>query len=199
MGLPRYWVNTAALSLLASDTDFEYSGLGPKIAMTRTYNSNDLTSGAFGRGWFFSYDWEVGTTLCSAAIPATLHRGDGSYVTFAKTSAVCSGGASMADYWVHEAKNDFTKLRFDPVASNPTALWRLSTVTDKNGNAVLIARDSAGKISTVTDAAGRASSFAYDANGHCTSITMPNGKTTSYSYDSSGTTPCTPTIRMAIC
>ena len=212
MGLPRYWVNTAALSLLASDTDFEYSGLGPKIAMTRTYNSNDLTSGAFGRGWFFSYDWEVGTTLCGDAIPATLHRGDGSYVTFAKTSAVCSGGtsnvqealsptyppdnrdmmtynysgSSKTDYWVHEARNDFTKSRFDPVASNPTSLWLLSTVTDKNGNAVLIARDSAGKISTVTDAAGRASSFAYDAHGLCTSITMANGKTASYSYDSSG-------------
>jgi tetratricopeptide (TPR) repeat protein len=40
MGLPRYWINTATRSLVLSDTDFAYQGLGPPINLTRTYNSN---------------------------------------------------------------------------------------------------------------------------------------------------------------
>jgi RHS repeat-associated protein len=211
MGLPRYWVNTGALSLVASDTDFAYSGLGPQISMTHTYNSNDTTSGMFGRGWAFSYDVDVAASLCGVT-SAVLHRADGSFISFGKTSAVCSGGASnlqvalsptyppdnrdkmtyfyrasdKTDYWVHESKSDFTKSSFDFLLSGPTPSWLLSSITDRNGNAVLISRDSEGKISTVTDAAGRATSFTYDANGRCASMMAPNGKTASYSYDSSG-------------
>ncbi len=211
MGLPRYWVNTGALSLVVSDTDFAYSGLGPQISMTHAYNSNNTASGMFGRGWAFSYDLDVSAPLCSTT-PAVLHRGDGSFISFSKTAAVCSGGSSnlqtalsptyppdnrdtmtyfyrasdKTDYWVHEAKSDFTQSKFDFLLLGSTPAWLLSSITDRNGNAVLISRDSGGNISTVTDAAGRVTSFAYDANGRCTSMTAPNGKTASYSYDSSG-------------
>ena len=93
MGLPRYWVNTTALSLLVSDTDFAYSGLGPQMSMTRTYNSNNTQPGMFGPGWTFSYDEDVSDSPC-ATTPAVLHQGDGAYLSFPKTTQVCPGSSS---------------------------------------------------------------------------------------------------------
>lgn len=58
-GLPRYWVNSATLNMVIEDSDFSYQGLGPDVAMTRTYNSNPLDGGMFGNGWRFAYDSAV--------------------------------------------------------------------------------------------------------------------------------------------
>jgi RHS repeat-associated protein len=211
-GLPRYWVNTTALSLLVSDTDFSYSGLGPPVSMTRTYNSNSTDWGMFGRGWTFAYDADVTTKTCSIT-PAVLHQGAGNSLSFDKTSQVCPGGtsnvqvsatpssppgnfdkltyfynaANKLDYWIHQTKKDFTQFRFDfllPGAAVPT--WLLTSITDRNNKTAQIAHDSTGKISTITDAAGRITSFAYDSQGYCTSMTLPNGKTVHYYYDSAG-------------
>jgi RHS repeat-associated protein len=185
------------------------------MSMTRTYNSNNTKSGMFGQGWTFSYESDLATNTCNGNTPAVLHQGSGNYLSFSKTAQVCpssSGSsdfqvaatpasppgnfdkltyfytaASKTDYWIHEAKNDFTKSRFDFLLAGTTVpTWLLTSITDTNNNVVHIAHDPNGKITTITDAPGRITSFVYDANGHCTSMTLPNGKSVSYTYDSSG-------------
>lgn len=214
MGLPRYWVNTAALSLVAEDTDFSYSGPGPKMAMTRTYNSNNLKWGMFGRGWTFSYERSVNAVFCSDS-PVTLKTGEGSFIQFDKTpQAGCSYTGNnqpisltpsypsrnrdaltlftqsdySSSYWIHAPKGEFTNYRYDLIPTSPG--WCLTTITDSAGKTVTISYNKeTGTIDTITDSVGRVTSFAYQNASYgnlCTSMTLPNGLKTSYYYDATG-------------
>lgn len=176
MGLPRYWVNTAALSLLAEDTDFSYSSPGPKMAMTRTYNSNNLKWGMFGRGWTFAYERRVNAVFCSDS-PATLTTGEGSFMQFDKTpQAGCSYTGNNQpisltpsypsrnrdtltlftqsdysnSYWIHIPKGEFANYRYDLIPTSPG--WCLTSITDSAGKAVTISYNKeTGTIDTITD------------------------------------------------
>ncbi|MGC2064248.1 MAG: DUF6531 domain-containing protein, partial [Thermodesulfovibrionales bacterium] len=210
--MPRYWVNTAALSLVVADTDFSYSGLGPHMAMTRTYNSNDYRPGMFGRGWSFSYEELVKTFVCSDN-PAVVKKGAGNYIRFEKTTNFCPSGyvqpltaipsypassrdllayyhvaasppALAYDYWVHRTKEDHTSYRYDWISGLPN--WLLTSITDQNGHAATIDYNSTGTIQQITDATGRITSFAYDGNNRCISMTVPNNHSAYYEYDASG-------------
>lgn len=208
MGLPRYWVNTAALSLVVSDSDYSYAGAGPAVAMTRTYNSNSLRSGMFGRRWSFSFEEMTQTVLCSIE-PAVVRKGEGNFLRFEKPVSVCDSGSARQvsatpvyplsnhdaltyyysgtpgnDYWLYYARQEKTTYRYGRLPQLP--YWHLTTIHDRNNRAVTIAYNPAGTISTITDAAGRVSAFAYDADNHCVRMDTPDGLSSFYGYDLEG-------------
>jgi len=198
MGLPKFWVNTASLSVVVSDTDLAYTGRGPAIAMTRTYNSNsyiyypvDPQYGMFGNGWSFAYQESIIETCMGAGIS----KGAGNTLFFSANlcpkiaptitqppegnfdSLVLNSG-----YWLYENKVTHGKYRYESVAG----AQRLVSISDRNGNSVQIIHNTDGTIQKVTDASGRITTFLYDANRHCTSMTSPEGKTATYKYDANG-------------
>ena len=203
MGLPTYQVNTASLSLVLSDTDLVYSGSGPTMSMTRTYNSNTPAASPvitmppmFGTGWGFSYDGVIIETDTAAAV----ERGDGTALLFSGNVSPKVAPMSLtppqgnfdslqylydserqSNYWLHDSRKERLQYRYDYLAG----AYRLAAVTDRNGRAVKISRNADGTIQKVTDAAGRVTSFAYDSGRHCTAMTAPNGGTASYGYDAS--------------
>jgi RHS repeat-associated protein len=197
-GLPHYFINTSTLNLYVRDADFKSSGIGPAIATTRSWNANPSVSGMFGNGWGFAYDVSI-TSICTGA---TILKGSGQTQSF--SANLCPAGSLSSplvtiaptgvfdqltlmpgNYWIWLEKSTKYRYRFDSVTSTSTGVgtYRLTSITDKNGNAVTLMYNSNGTLATVTDAAGRATTFGYGSNGLCSSMTTPDGKTASYSYD----------------
>jgi RHS repeat-associated protein len=209
-GLPHYSVNTASLNLVVQDTDFAYKGLGPSVSLTRTWNMNSQTSGAFGKGWNIPYISQIvgrggatGTATVTKASGQTLlyqyssqtTQPDGSVVAvftankpnvFDKLTGYFSNSGS---YFIYQEKDSKLSYRYDMFNSTTSASsYRLTSITDRNGNALSIGY--AGATTTapnrLTDAAGRQTLFQYDSNSRCTSVATPDGLQAIYAYDTNG-------------
>jgi len=210
-GLPRYWVNTATLNLVVQDTEFSTSGLAPRLAFSRTYNSASAKSGMFGRGWSFAYESrmhssgdENGTVFYSKGSgqgetynPSSQITNPDSSVTvtyqsiskgrFDKLEGVFTGIASES-YYLFEEKSSRLTYRYNHagIDDEGNQVYRLTSIADRNGNTVVFAYNGDGTLASVTDAAGKATSFAYDANDRCISMTIPGGGSATYGYDANG-------------
>lgn len=183
------------------------------MAFAHTYNADPSQSGMFGNGWSFSYDQSLSYATYSDATSdrsiALVSLGTGKGVSFTHSvpkgtppsppTAYDPDGGNF-DYltreadgsWSYEPKGSHTLSRFEqilPPTGDYSAKAHLTSVTDANGNEVVIERNPDATINTVTDAVGRVTSFSYaDFGGapRCTLMTTPDGRTASYSYDSSG-------------
>lgn len=190
-GLPVYWVNTATLNLVVKDTDFAYKSIGPDISMTRVYNLDPTYVGMFGRSWSFAYE----SSLFVSPGGAFVQYGDGTGAVFLGD---VSGATELAPvelqnsdgiydrlytygtYWILKSKQRRRDYRYDLISG----VYRLTRITDRNGNAVVIAYHTDGTIQSVTDAAGRTTTFHYaGAAGLCTAMTAADGRTVQYGYD----------------
>jgi len=100
------------------------------------------------------------------------HNPDGSYVADAGGRArltAVSGGYQLVLV-------DQTRYSFDTAG-------RLTTITDRNGKGLTVARGTDGKVATVTDAASRTITLTHgDAAGHLTRAALPDGRHVDYGY-----------------
>ena len=126
----------------------------------------------------------------------TVYQDNGSDVVFTlNTSSMKYEGAP----WVQatltkEGSNyiytlpDQTKLEFnsEKECSSPRCNGKghLLKETDRNGNAITLAYNSANRLETATDSAGRKLTFKYTTGGQVESITDPMGRTVRYAYES---------------
>jgi RHS repeat-associated protein len=205
-GMPNYWVNTNTLGLVVVDTDFYYQALGPRIAMTHTWNSDPRTVGSFGRGWSFSYDSRV---YANSGGFARLIRGSGQEIWYNKESSTTADGVTTTTYspYVVNAKGDIltgyesaqgkyyllkekgTRWTYRYSYTGTTGSidnYLLGSITDRNGRVVAITRNDDGTIAWITDAAGRKTTFVNNGNGLITSMITPYGDRAFYSYDGNG-------------
>ena len=213
LGLPHFEVSTGNLNLVIMDTEYASTGLGPALAMTRTWNGSagdDGGTGMFGKGWGFAYAATVASTGGSGD-SATLKYGDGQEQVLAPHDSVDNGDGTITttfDYapsgigdllqgvftgdpetsWFLLTQNSTKDVwRFDHKAvSGGTHSYGLTSITDRNGNAVAFAYDGGGNLVTITDAAGRVTTFAYDGSNRCASMTAPTGDVAAYTYDGNG-------------
>jgi len=202
MGLPRYWVNTAALSLVVEDTDFAYSGLGPPIAMTRTYNSNDtrqygrfgtlgLRSGMFGRGWSFAYNSWVTTINPYKGNQAFVYTGAGNFTGFMMPNQFCTGTPGEPDLYAtpyYPAGNRDKLTLSCNGAGNPSTLIYEQK---KDFTRYEYARAPCGlnfptcdwALSSVTDKNGNKVEISRNTDGTINAITDAAGRVTSFAYN----------------
>ena len=203
-GLPNYFVNMANLNLVVEDTDFRYQGLGPEIAFTRTYNLDPTHKGLFGKGWSATYEGRV-TQSGGLAAAVSVAGGSGQVLSYAYASSSASGGVQTAVYTPpagnHDAltasttgsstyyqlrkKDSRNVYRYD-VDPTLAGSFRLTSITDRNGNAVTVGYNADGTLASVTDAAGRATTFTYNAQKLASRMTTPDSGEVTYSYDAGG-------------
>jgi len=197
-GLPNYWINTSSLNLAVQDSVCKYPGRGPQLAMTHSWNSvpSTSTSSMFGKGWRFAYESGVSKT----ATGATLMKGSGQELKYTGSTttspSVLTPPSGFLDtltwngtYWILVEKSTKWSYRFDKSIVNGQTSdteYRLTSITDTNGNAVTFDYTASGMIQTITDATGRETSFTYDANNHVTAMDAPDGRFATYQYDGSG-------------
>ena len=213
-GLPVYSVNTALLNLVLEDTDFAWQSFGHDIALRRVWSMQPAISGMFGNGWSFAYESTIRTKgSLATGTPTTAKLGNGQEYSYTVSSTQGQGTgtvtlghasrfagirpvltgtvdeASGTAYYLFEDKGSKLTRRYDYSSRDAASgenIFKLSSVRDRNGNALTLTYDAGGRLAKITDASGRETAFAYDANGHVTRLTTINGKTATFGYDANG-------------
>jgi|GEM_PF-2027289 len=203
IGFPTYTVNTATLNLVVQDTEFSVQSLGPGLATTRTWNTNPSHAGIFGNGWSFPYE----SSLQKSCGGAQVISGSGKGLFYSADLCPSSGSlvypvAAVApegnfdnlsymseDYWLLKKKETRETFRYDPIPSVANR-YRLTSITDQNGNALQVFYNDNGTIDNgtidkVRDAAGRELTFTY-TDRRVTALGTPDGGQVVFGYDTQG-------------
>ncbi|WP_375433076.1 DUF6531 domain-containing protein [uncultured Friedmanniella sp.] len=202
-------VNTATGNFVENETDLSFPGAASGLALTRCYNSADLSGGAFGPGWS---SWsEAGLVFDSGQGVARFRLPDGRVIVFSRLGTGWDRAVGEA-LWLTGDENALQ------VTDNAGGWWRFDldgtllaagTGPESDGNAVRLHRDPAGRLAglahgrgryvdldwgTVAGAErlvaaaasdGRSVSYRYDEAGRLIAATGPAG-TRSYGWDPAG-------------
>jgi RHS repeat-associated protein len=167
---------------LVQDLEFSYAGRGPRVFLKRTYNADDSDEGAFGRSWTFNYEVEL---VEEPGGDVNIKRESGKIDFFNSLG----GGTYSPPLWSHDvlAKNANgtwdLRVKRTRLTQHFDTSGRLTSITDRNGNAVTLQYDGNGRLQTVTDAVGRITTFFYGANGKINRVVDPAGREATYTYD----------------
>ncbi len=188
VGLPNTLVNLSNFNFLVQDTDFAYSGRGPRVFLKRTYNADDADEGAFGRSWTSNYEVEL---VEEPNGDVNIKRESGKQDHFILISCTAGSCAYTPPAWSFDQlvkKSDGTwdlRVKRTRLTQHFNAQGRLTQITDRNGNFVTPQYDANGRLQSVTDAVGRVTTFTYGATGKIIKVTDPAGREATYEYDAS--------------
>jgi tripartite motif-containing protein 71 len=192
-------VNCATGNEVVTQTDLQAGGRGPGLGITRTYNSRaaviqanhiPATPGMFGYGWASSFSAHLTPQKLCPGVTCTesgaffVYDNNGNGVLFqphgsgefkASNPLVQAVLEKEGEGYVY-TRPDQSKLRFDSAG-------RLTSETDRNGNATTITRGTGGRIESVADAAGRKLTFSYNSEGEVEQIADPMGRVVKYYYE----------------
>jgi RHS repeat-associated protein len=209
-GLPHYSVNTSFLNLVIEDMDFGCQSYAHDESLRRVWNMQPQRSGMFGNGWSFAYESSVlAKPYTGGGATLTLGSGETDRYSVSGISGVGTGTvmatysrdtagrgptltgfideATGTGYYTLTDKETKYTQRFDYVRDDADQhVYRLRSITDRNGNAMTLGYDFDGRIATLTDASNRQTAFSYDDNNHCTGMQTFDGRNASYQYDSTG-------------
>ncbi|WP_416624835.1 DNRLRE domain-containing protein [Micromonospora sp. LOL_023] len=200
-------------------TEAQVAGVGPELAITRSYNTLDTRrSGAFGQGWSSLLDAQVTgrTSTTDALRSAVVTYPDGSEAGFGPTSdgsfvpppgryevlTEVRSGTSVTGYRL-TVKHGTTYV-FGRSAG--LGVFRLTAVTDANGRTLTATYNGSGLVSKLTNAAGRSLTLTWagtaspSTGSHVTRVTTDapaaggSGYVWQYTYGSHDrlTKACTP-------
>lgn len=187
-------------NMFAAFDDLFIPSRGVSFRLSRTYNSEAKTVGAFGYGWSHSYERSLKISGNTALL--TTESGGVSVLTKQGSSFVSSlfEGLTMttnATGSLVRSRHGRT-WRFDPSGKlmeaadrNGNALHfgysgnNLTSITDDLGRAITLTYDARNHVTLLRDFAGRSLTYTYDGADNLTSFTDPLGNTYTYSYYSS--------------
>lgn len=179
------------------------------LVLSRIYNSLDMSSGLFGRGWSCPYQVQLNVGVSTASLKLS----DGSKVLFTKQGDAFVSSADSGLNLVFSSDTGFWSVTnprgaewtFDTAgkiirmaraccgkgAADATLLeygpnGRLTKVTNPAGQYFQFTTNDNGQITTVKDSDGRVISYSYDDKGHLVSFTDPANRVTRYSYNTDG-------------
>ncbi len=182
-------VNLATGDFWQTATDLAVPGRGIPLALSRSYDAFDASSGSsprpLGFGWAFSY----GMTLKAddATGDVTISQENGSQIVFGQNGS----GGYVADRrvlgtLVHNSDGSWTFTRRAREKFVFNSAGQLTSIQDLNGYATVLAYDGSGRLATVTDPASRSLTFSYDGQDRISQVTDPAGRSVQYSYDTAG-------------
>lgn len=182
-GMPYWWVNTVNLNVVVQDIDFSYSVKGMPVLFVRTYNGDDPTDGVFGRSWTFNYNVAV-TENPDESID--VRRGDGRVDHFFWNGNRYQGPDGIFDSFVKNQDGTYTlTLKGSKTRQNFNAQGKLTSIVDKNGNAIAMTYDGNGTLTTITDPLNRNITLSYQ-NGKVSQVTLPDSRSAQFYYDENG-------------
>jgi RHS repeat-associated protein len=187
-------VNCATGNETITQTDLSIGGRGPGLRLTRDYNAllaaKQTASGVLGYGWTAAYSARL--ELSEERSLATVRQDNGSTAVFARSgeSWVARDPLVQSKLVTEEGGGYAFTLRNQTVLRF-TSGGLLASETDRNGNAITIARNGAGAIESLTDPAGRKLSYAYNGEGLVESVKDPMGHTVKYAYEGGNLTSVT--------
>lgn len=211
-GLPQYAVNTSFLNLVVEDTDLAYRSFGHDVALRRVWNMLPSVAGLFGNGWTFQYESTLDAYPPGDG-GVTINKGSGQVVSYSVSGSQGQGTgtvtvnyacdvlgpsqtltgvvneSSQTGYYLLTDKQAKLTSRYDYVSDLPNNgphRYRLTAITDRNGNALSLTYDVNGRLHQLTDASDRTITFTVDADGRCTQFTSFDNKTAAFQYSAAG-------------
>jgi YD repeat-containing protein len=179
-------INCATGNESETQTDVMVGGRGPKLGVTRSYNSllavtqgEHSEHGSFGYGWTGPYTASLSTT----SETATVNQDNGSTATFYLKESKYTTEPWVESKLVKEGTNyiftlpDQSKLEFN-------SSGQLVKETDRNGNKLTLTYNAKKQLETVEDGAARKLTFTYNGEGLVESVKDPMGRTVKYTYAS---------------
>lgn len=173
-------VNTATGAFVYEIVDLALPGSGKTFDLRRSYTSVDTTSGVLGMGW--THSLELGLNVLADRI--VLKGESGEEVAFPVNpdgSIAKPPGARSA---LTVVSGGYELLRRDQVRYSFNGSGHLTSIIDRNGVGLTIARDTGGRVATVTDSVGRAATFTYGETGNLISVALADGRSVHYGYTS---------------
>jgi YD repeat-containing protein len=160
-----------------SATDANVTTIGPALAITRDYNSEDpRVSGAFGAGWSSVLDMKVApgqTDSSGSTATEVVTYPDGEQVAFGLTSTAGVYAAPPGRY-----------------ATLTTASGGGFTLTDKNDTKYTFTQslgNSEYGITSIADALGHTETFTYNSSDEITAVTSASGRALTLTWNPAST------------
>ena len=182
------YVNTGRLQ--KSFTDLRVPGVGPSLAITRTFQSQEWISTLYGRGWIFDFgrrlivtrskggDKIVGVVQETGERNFFKEHADGTLECLALYGVTYTLTKNPDGTYIIAEKYG----RVQHVGAN----GKLLTISDRNGNTLTFSYDAVGCLSRITNASGNYVDFQLGPNGKIASVSDNIGRTVAYAYDSNG-------------
>ncbi|MFG1912403.1 DUF6531 domain-containing protein [Kribbella sp. NPDC048928] len=172
-------VNSLTGALAAVETDASVTALGVPLSVTRTYNSNDASTGPLGVGWRSSYSDRLALSPTGARYLAS----DGREIGFTRTGTAFAVEPGSARFTLTQSGSTYVLTSVDQMRMQFSAAGELQSIRDRNGQGVTIEQVS-GRVRTVTN--GRRSlSYDYNEQGQIASVRLSGPaepRTVRYSY-----------------
>jgi len=170
--------------------DLTVPGVGPSLAINRTYLSQDFATSLLGRGWMFNFGKRLIITRNKAGDRVVGVRQETGEKNFFKEYP--DGTLELlSDYGVtyQITKNpggSYTILNADDSTHNLDSDGKIISIVDKNGNTLSFEYSEVGCLSRITNASGNYIDFQMGPNGKIASISDNFDRTVSYTYDTAG-------------
>jgi RHS repeat-associated protein len=183
-------VNAAGGNLVVQSTDLGVAGVGLPFTVSRTYNNLSPDMDSWGYGWQINGGFDMWldqyndsqTFFDATGTPFHFTKNsDGSYTSPPGIDATLKRNADATNTITYNQSR--VQLNFDDDGD------RLTSVKDRNGNALTYTYGTNGHPSAVTDTQGRTTTFGYDTGSwspRINLITDSTGRSVSYTYYPSG-------------
>ncbi|WP_410793398.1 DUF6531 domain-containing protein [Kribbella sp. C-35] len=159
-------VNSLTGALAAVETDASVTALGVPLTVTRTYNSNDGSTGSLGAGWRASYSDRLIVSSGGVRYLAS----DGREIGFTRHGTGLAVEQGAARFTLARSGSTYLLTSVDQVRMQFSAGGELQAIRDRNGQGVTIGRVS-GRVRTVAN--GRRSlSYDYNSSGQIASVRL---------------------------
>lgn len=174
-------VNEISGSLSQSQELFPQKGSGLGVSMTLYYNTFGSYTGTLGENWSHTYDIKLvqDTHTAGAMI---LIEGNGTRRSYTPNGTGYTSRAGDYSTLTQNTDNTFVITLKDGIKYNFDHTGKITSMVDRNGNAVTFVYGAGGKLTTVTDPTGRTVTFTYGYENMIDTITGPGGAVYSFSY-----------------
>jgi len=170
-----------------STEDVSWDGSGPAVKLVRTYNSEDRREGPFGLGWTFTFDQRLIEVTDGIEVSTLCRKANGKRSRFQRLPG--GGFAPPSAFFaelVRESDGTLTLRERSGVERHFDSAGRLTSIVDRDGDALTISYDETGFPTEIVDSAGRALALTKGPNGRVSSMTDPLGGLHRYEYDTNG-------------
>ena len=175
-------INVSNGNMYLQQNDYELVTAGFGISLTRTYNSNSLRVGLFGRGWSTIYDESV-EVLDSSLV--RLNQPDGRAIYFGRPlGSLTDFKPVYGDFHatLTQRVDGFTLLLKGGSVQQFNSAGKLVSLIDRNGNLISLTYANNGVLSSISDQFGRTLTITTDINGLVGTITDVMGIVATYTY-----------------